>query len=196
MGDPTLSGQHFPFLWNRPFLRYAGGKSLAGFRLRFTLGGMQASPNELYHETIEEAAQRRMRRYYRMALYGFVIISGFYLLSGVLGFVLAAAELVGPPPEAEIPTAPPVARLAGAVIVILLGVPGLIVFLRRREPVALRILKIGGVVLLALHTLMAALSLEAPRTITVFLLFVAILGMWVTLVAFHPRTLAIQQQSK
>ncbi len=129
-----------------------------------------------------------MRRAYRIAFVGFLIISGFYLISGGLGVVLAAVEMAGPPPEAEIPVVPAFARLLGSLIVIGLGVPGVFAFLRRRQELVLRYLKIGGIAVLVLHTLLATLSLEAPRAVTVFLLLMAILGMWITLVAFHPRT--------
>ena len=140
-----------------------------------------------------DAEQRRMRRYYRVAFYAFVVLSVFYLVSGVLGIVLAGVEMVGPPPEAEIPVAPPLARMLGAVVVALLGVPGLIALFRRRERIVIRFLKIGGIFLLLFHAVLVAASLEAPRVITVMLLGMAILGMWITLVAFHPRTPEVRQ---
>lgn len=132
-----------------------------------------------------------MRRYYRIAFYSFVVMSGFYLFSGVLGMSLAGIEMAGPPPQAEIPVVPAAARAFGSLVVILLGVPGIIAFIRRRESRVLFYLKTGGIGLLVLHTALATFSLEAPRAVTIFLLLVAVLGMWVTLVAFHPRTAQI-----
>ncbi|MEQ9364826.1 MAG: hypothetical protein RIF32_11305 [Leptospirales bacterium] len=144
---------------------------------------------------IDEAAEKRMRRAYRIAFSSFLTISGFYLFSGVLGMALAGVEMAGPPPEAEIPVVPAMARFFGSLIVISLGVPGIIAFLKRRQSLVLGYLKIGGIVVLVLHTVLAAFSLEAPRIITVFLMVMAILGMWITLVSFHPRTPAIVDQT-
>ncbi|MCR9140649.1 MAG: hypothetical protein NXI24_00140 [bacterium] len=139
----------------------------------------------------EEQQARRMRRFFRIAFYSFVVISGFYLLSGTLGMLLAGLEMAGPPPEAEVPVMPPVARLLGSLLVIALGMPGVFALFKRRSPNVSRFLKIGGIAILILHTLLAASSLEAPRGITIFLLLMAIMGMWITLVAFHPRTPAL-----
>ena len=136
-----------------------------------------------------------MRRSYRIAFSSFLVISGFYLFSGVLGMVLAGVEMAGPPPEAEIPVVPATARFFGSLLVIALGVPGIFAFLKRRQALVLRYLKIGGIAVLILHTALATFSLEAPRVITVFLMLMAILGMWITLVAFHPRTPMIVSQS-
>lgn len=138
--------------------------------------------------TQENPAPDRQRRPLRIARNLFIGISLFYLVSGFLGAILAGVELLGPPPEAETPIVPPGSRILGSLIVLLLGLPGAFAILRRHAEGVLRFLKIGGPVILIAHSLFAALSLEAPRGITVFLLLLAIAGMWIALVAFHPGT--------
>lgn len=130
----------------------------------------------------------RMSRPLRIARNLFIGISLFYLVSGLFGAILAGIEFMGPPPEAETPIVSPGSRIMGSLIVLALGVPGIFAILRRRSESLLGYLKIGGPVILLAHSLFAALSLEAPRGITVFLLLLAIAGMWITLVAYHPGT--------
>ncbi len=133
-------------------------------------------------------AADQLRRPLRIARNLFIGISLFYLVSGVLGTVLAGIVFLGPSPDTETPIVPPGQRILGSLFVLLLGLPGVFAILRRHTEGVLRFLKIGGPVILFAHSLFAALSLEAPRGITVFLLVLAIAGMWITLVAFHPGT--------